>query len=105
MIYAHPIRESSRGALRSSRQGNYLGWLCWDQRYDVGGVETGPYQAWQVAGLVIGLAVVSLLAAWRGHPAVAIAVVPAVMTLCFAFDAAPDSPLLVIGAVLARWAR
>jgi hypothetical protein len=82
--------------------GNYLGWLGWDQRYDVGpgDVVTGPYQQWQVAGLVIGLAISSAFAGWRGHPGVAIAVIPAVMTLCFSVDAASASPFWAIGAVL-----
>ena len=82
--------------------GNYLAWLGWDQRYDIGsgGVVTGPYQSWQVAGLLIGLAVLAAFAGWRRHPEVAIAVIPAVMTLCFSVDAAPDSPLWAVGAVL-----
>jgi hypothetical protein len=47
--------------LAVSTAGNYLAWLGWDQRYDIGpgGVATGPYQSWQVAGLVIGLAVLA----------------------------------------------
>ncbi len=82
--------------------GNYLGWLGWDQRYDVGpgGVVTGPYEPWQVAGLVIGLAILAAFAGWRGHPGVAIAAIPAVMTLCFSVDAAAASPFWAIGAVL-----
>ena len=82
--------------------GNYLVWLGWDQRVDVGpgGVVADRYEPWQVVGLVIGLAILAAFAGWRRHSAVAIAVIPAVMTLCFSVDAAPDSPLWVIGAVL-----
>jgi hypothetical protein len=39
-------------------------------------------------------------AGWRGHPGVAIAAIPAVMTLCFSVDAAAASPFWAIGAVL-----
>jgi hypothetical protein len=82
--------------------GNYLAWLGWDQHYDIGpgGVATGPYQWWQVAGLVIGVGALAAFAGWRRHPEVAIAVIPAVITLCFSVDAAPDSAFWAIGAVL-----
>jgi hypothetical protein len=82
--------------------GNYLAWLGWDQRADVGpgGVVADQYEPWQVVGLVIGLAILAAFAGWRRQSAVAIAVIPAVMTLCFSVDAAPDSPLWAIGAVL-----
>jgi hypothetical protein len=82
--------------------GNYLAWLGWDQRGDVGrgGVVADQYEPWQVVGLVLGLAIVAAFAGWRRHSAVAIAVIPTVMTLCFSVDAAPDSPLWAIGAVL-----
>jgi hypothetical protein len=73
--------------------GIYLVWLGWDQRYDVGpgGVVTGPYQAWQVVGLVVGLAALAGFAGWRQRPEVGMVVIPAVMTLCFSVDAATDS--------------
>lgn len=73
--------------------GNYLGWLGWDQRYDVDadGVVSGPYQPWQVVGLVAGLAALAGLAGWRRHPEVARTAIPAAMTLCFAVDAATDT--------------
>ncbi|ROO90879.1 hypothetical protein EDD29_8620 [Actinocorallia herbida] len=37
---------------------NWAAWLGWDQRYDTApdGSVSGPYQAWQVAGLVVVLA-------------------------------------------------
>ena len=70
--------------------GNYLGWLGWDQRYDVDadGVVTGPNEPWQVIGLVVGLAALAAFAGGRRQPQVAVAVIPAVMTLCFSVDAA-----------------
>src|SRR5918992_5042790 len=73
--------------------GNYLGWLGWDQRYDVDadGVVTGPYEPWQVIGVVVGLAALAAFAGARRHPEVAVAVLPVVMTLCFSVDAAPQT--------------
>jgi uncharacterized membrane protein YccC len=69
--------------------GNYLVWLGWDQRYE----------AWQVVGLVVGLAALACFASWRQRPEVGIVVIPVVMTLCFSVDAAPEAPLWAIGAV------
>jgi hypothetical protein len=69
---------------------NYLVWLGWDQRH----------QAWQVMGLVVGLVALAVFAGLRQRPAVAIVVIPAVMTLCFSVDAARDSPFWAIGAVM-----
>jgi TRAP-type C4-dicarboxylate transport system permease small subunit len=81
---------------------NYLVWLGWDQRYDVGpaGTATGPYEAWQIAGVTLGLVGLAALAGRAQRPHVAIAVVPATTTLCFVGDAAPGSALWVIGGAL-----
>ncbi|GAA2429407.1 hypothetical protein GCM10010191_48500 [Actinomadura vinacea] len=45
----------------------WLAWLGWDQRYDEhpDGRVTGPYQAWQVVGLVVTLLVLGGLAVWQ----------------------------------------
>lgn len=85
---------------------NYLAWLGWDQHKDLhpDGTETGPYQAWQVAGLVLVLGALTAAAAWRGYPTPAAVAVTAVMMVAFAIDAAtdssPDASLWPVGAVL-----
>ena len=68
--------------------GNYLIWLGWGEA------------PWRVAGLVLGLGLLAALAGRRGHAAAAIAVVPAVTTVCFSLDAAPDSATWALGAAL-----
>ncbi|MFJ1753148.1 hypothetical protein [Kitasatospora sp. NPDC088134] len=44
-------------------------WLGWDQRKDVhpDGSETGPYQPWQVVGLVLTAAAAVCWSAYRGR--------------------------------------
>ena len=41
----------------------YLAWLGWDQQRNPDG--TGPYEAWQVVGLALTLAVVAAACSWR----------------------------------------
>jgi len=41
----------------------YLAWLGWDQQRNPDG--SGPYEAWQVAGLALTLAVVAAASSWR----------------------------------------
>lgn len=90
---------------------SYVVWLGWDQSRDmnpVTGRATGPYEEWQIVGLVLSLAIAVAAAAWRGHPWVAGIVVPVVMTFCWSWDAAtgPGGPgvegpsLWQIGAIL-----
>ncbi len=99
------------GTLAVATTGNYFVWLGWDQLKDINpatGRATGPYQSWQVIGLVVVIAVLAVVAGWRGHPWVAIVVVPVVLTICWAFDATTGPPdpgnagpsLWQIGAVL-----
>lgn len=52
---------------------------------------TGPYQPWQVAGLVLGLTALAAFAGWRRLPHVGIAVIPVTMTLCWSVDAATQT--------------
>jgi hypothetical protein len=85
---------------------SYLGWLGWDQQRSPDG--TGPYEAWQVVGLALTLAIVTAIISWRStdltQPLVAIAVIPAVLTFAFSLDAAtektPDANLWPAGAIL-----
>ncbi|MFJ6252008.1 MULTISPECIES: hypothetical protein [unclassified Streptomyces] len=75
-------------------------WLGWDQHYDVrpDGSTTGPYEAWQVIGLGLGLLVPVCWAAFRGHGAAAVLGTPGGLTLAAAYDWSDDSSgLFVIG--------
>jgi uncharacterized membrane protein YphA (DoxX/SURF4 family) len=83
----------------------YLGWLGWDQHKDPlpGGGVSGPYQAWQVLGLVATLGAVAVAAGRRGHPVATVLAMTMTMTACFSVDAATDADgdgLWPIGAFL-----
>jgi hypothetical protein len=85
---------------------NYLGWLGWDRTKDRGpdGYLTGPYQPWQIVGLVLVLAVIAAMAGWRRRPWVAIIVTTGVMWLCVLASGAVDpnaDGLFIIGAFMA----
>ena len=84
---------------------SYAGWLGWDRRYDtdpVTGAASGPYEAWQVVGCVLTLAVLATAAGLLRRPGLAVAVVPVVFTSLWSRDAArtDDTGLWVVGAVL-----
>jgi hypothetical protein len=82
---------------------DYLIWLGWDQHKDVGpdGSETGPYQAWQVVGLVLVLAVVGIGAAWRGYGLAVMFGVTGGLTAAVCVDWSDDeSGLWVVGAIM-----
>lgn len=70
----------------------YLGWLGWDQHKDIGpdGGETGPYQAWQVIGLVLTIGIFAAIAGWSGHAVEAIVIITLVLTVAFSIDATTD---------------
>ncbi|WP_411078112.1 hypothetical protein [Streptomyces sp. cmx-10-25] len=79
----------------------WAAWLGWDQHYDVhpDGSTTGPYEAWQVIGLSLGLLVPVCRAAFRGHGAAAVLGTSGGLTLAAAYDWSDDaSGLFVIGA-------
>ncbi|MFC6016860.1 hypothetical protein ACFP2T_11660 [Plantactinospora solaniradicis] len=84
----------------------YWAFLGWDQHKDTDpltGSQTGPYQAWQVVGLGLVLAVLVFEAARRGRPWLAVLVVSVVLTVSFTVDAATDADgdgLWPIGAAL-----
>jgi hypothetical protein len=67
----------------------YLTWLGWHAVKDVhpNGSETGPYEAWQVVGLVLTIAVVTVCVGWSGHRWASF-VIPAALTLAWSWDAA-----------------
>jgi hypothetical protein len=71
---------------------NYLAWLGWDQKKDISpdGSISGPYQPWQVVGLVLGVVLISAIGGWRGYPWVASIVTAVVLTLCWSVDAVTD---------------
>ncbi|MEW2356289.1 hypothetical protein [Spirillospora sp. NPDC029432] len=82
---------------------NWYAWLGWDQRRDEhpDGHTTGPYEAWQVAGLVLVLLALALAAAWYGHAAAGLLGGTAGMAVAAAADWSDDaSGLWLIGAGL-----
>ncbi|MFD7703673.1 hypothetical protein [Streptomyces caelestis] len=75
-------------------------WLGWDQHRDVhpDGSSTGPYEAWQVIGLVLTLLVPVCWAAFRAHVAGAVVGTTAGLTAAAFLDWSDDaSGLFVIG--------
>jgi len=84
---------------------SYVAWLGWDQTKYRGsdGNLHGPYETWQVVGLVITLGVIAASAGWRRQPWVAVVVMTMVMTACFSYQGATDplnDGLWPIGAAL-----
>ncbi|MER7717407.1 hypothetical protein ABTX99_10715 [Streptomyces flaveolus] len=79
----------------------WAAWLGWDQQRDVhpDGSTTGPYEAWQVIGLVLTLLVPVCWAAFRNHGAGVVPGVTAGLTVSAAYDWSDDaSGLFVVGA-------
>ncbi|GGV19456.1 hypothetical protein GCM10010275_71480 [Streptomyces litmocidini] len=75
-------------------------WLGWDQHRDVhpDGSTTGPYEAWQVIGLGLGLLIPVCWAAFRGHGVAAVLGTSGGLALAAAYDWSDDgSGLFVIG--------
>ena len=78
-------------------------WLGWDQRRDLhpDGSSTGPYEAWQVLGLVLTLLVPVYWAASRRHITSAVVGTTAGLTAASFYDWSDDaSGLYVIGVFL-----
>jgi len=81
----------------------WAAWLGWDQQYDVhpDGSSTGPYEAWQVIGLVLTLLAPACWAASRRDFAAAVLGITAGLTVAAFYDWSDDgSGLYVIGATL-----
>ncbi|MGW7423079.1 hypothetical protein ACWGJB_24060 [Streptomyces sp. NPDC054813] len=78
----------------------WAAWLGWDQQYDVraDGTTSGPYEVWQVGGLVLTLLVAVGWAAARGHSAAAVGGTTAGLTLAAYVDWSGDaSGLFMVG--------
>lgn len=78
----------------------WAAWLGWDQRRDVhpDGSTTGPYEAWQVIGLVLTLLAAVYWAVSRGHTVSAVLGTTAGLTAAAWYDWSDDaSGLFVIG--------
>lgn len=78
-------------------------WLGWDQRRDLqpDGSSTGPYEAWQVVGLVLTLLPPLYWAASRRHIAGAVVGTTAGLTVASFYDWSDDaSGLFVIGVTM-----
>lgn len=71
----------------------WAAWLGWDQHYDVqpDGTSTGPYEAWQVIGLVLTVLVPVYWAASRRYVASAVLGTTAALTIAAFLDWSNDS--------------
>src|SRR5262245_19211090 len=85
----------------------YLGWLGWHaEKHLVPGTHRieGPYESWQVIGLVLTLVGIVAVASWFSRGWSVVVMVTGVVTLMWAGDAATqssdDASLWPIGAVL-----
>ncbi|GAA3236896.1 hypothetical protein [Actinocorallia longicatena] len=81
----------------------WAAWLGWDQEYDVrpdGGTE-GPYQPWQVVGLVLTLGVVVVLSSWRLHgPGTVAGTATGLAVASFRDWSDDDSGLFIVGVMM-----
>lgn len=80
----------------------WAGWLGWDQRYDLrpDGSQTGPYEAWQVIGLVLTVGAAVYGAASRRHVVGAVVGPTVGLTVAAYYDWSDDaSGLFMIGVV------
>jgi hypothetical protein len=87
-------------ALAASSLALWAAWLGWDQRRDIhpDGSTTGPYEAWQVVGLVLTLLAPVCWAAYRRHVTAAVAGTTAGLTVAAYLDWSDDaSGLYAIG--------
>ncbi|MFE9440418.1 hypothetical protein ACFYO2_15655 [Streptomyces sp. NPDC006602] len=78
----------------------WAAWLGWDQHHDVqpDGTTTGPYEAWQVIGLVLTLLVPVYWAASRHHVAGAVRGTTLGLTVAAYYDWSDDaSGLFMVG--------
>ncbi|MEU6143501.1 hypothetical protein ABZ848_24500 [Streptomyces sp. NPDC047081] len=73
--------------------GAWAAWLGWDQRRDVhaDGTTTGPYEAWQVVGLVLTLLAAVCWAAARRQVAGAVLGTTAGLTVAAYYDWSDDA--------------
>ncbi|WP_093797226.1 hypothetical protein [Streptomyces sp. Wb2n-11] len=81
----------------------WASWLGWDQHRDVqpDGTSTGPYEAWQVIGLVLTLPAPLYWAASRRYVAAAVLGTTAGLTVAASYDWPDDgSGLFAVGVVM-----
>ncbi|MEU5594304.1 hypothetical protein [Streptomyces sp. NPDC020298] len=81
----------------------WAAWLGWDQHRDEhpDGTTTGPYQAWQVIGLVLTLLPPVCWASFRHHLAAAVVGTTLGLTAAASYDWSDDSTgLFAVGVVL-----
>ncbi|MFF0161605.1 hypothetical protein ACFYRY_29290 [Streptomyces sp. NPDC005263] len=81
----------------------WAAWLGWDQHRDVhpDGSTTGPYEAWQVIGLVLTLLLTVCGAAYRRHFAAAVLGTTVGLTAAAGYDWSDDSSgLWVVGVAM-----
>ncbi|MER5400241.1 hypothetical protein [Streptomyces sp. NPDC002599] len=81
----------------------WAAWLGWDQHRDVqpDGTTTGPYEAWQVIGLVLILLAPVYWAASRRYTRAAVLGTTAGLTVAAYYDWSDDSSgLFMVGVVL-----
>lgn len=81
----------------------WAAWLGWDQHREVhpDGSSTGPYEAWQVVGLVVTLLVPVFWAASRGRVLAPALGVAAGLAVACAYDWSDDgSGLFMVGVVM-----
>ncbi|MFE5540069.1 hypothetical protein [Streptomyces sp. NPDC056492] len=71
----------------------WAAWLGWDQHRDVhpDGSVTGPYEAWQVAGLVLTVAACVVWSTSRGHAVAAVLGTTAGLGAASYYDWSDDS--------------
>lgn len=71
---------------------NVIGWLGWHRPKYFGsdGYLHGPYQRWQIVGLVLALGLIAVVVGWRGRPRVAVVTITLVMTVSFFVQGATD---------------
>ncbi|HEY1135240.1 MAG TPA: hypothetical protein VGE77_11765 [Nocardioides sp.] len=111
---AVPTPAASRRTLRDLAWGSgvavlsaaaWWAWLGWDDEYQVDpvtDVASGPYEAWQVAGCVVTLLVVGVVAALRWRPFGTALVLPVAFTVAWSVTSAAEDEtgLWAVGAVL-----
>ncbi|WP_073948538.1 hypothetical protein [Streptomyces kebangsaanensis] len=80
-------------ALAAVTPAAWAAWLGWDQHYDVhpDGSVTGPYEAWQVIGLVLTLLAPVYWAASRGYVVGAVLGTTVGLTAAASYDWSDDS--------------
>ncbi|MET7669683.1 hypothetical protein [Micromonospora luteifusca] len=91
--------------LAAATVGSWLLWLGRDTEYTVDaqtGATSGPYEPWQVVGLVLTLVVLAALAGTRLSPWLVAPVMTVAVTAVWTWQAASrdDSGLWAVGAVL-----